>query len=109
MTHKIDTDDELSFAPLIGFRRVSSTIIILTAYHRLLWHVASILLLRWGRLQRIARRPSDGLLTVHVLRCVGRQVAVRVLRVDWRRRHGRSGTAGHVLLLLTLPLVDILI
>ena len=108
-THKIDTDDELSFAPLgIGFRCVSSIVRVLTAYHGLLWHVASILLLLRRCLHGVTGRARHGLLAVHVLRRVGRKVAVRVLGVDWRRRHGARRTASHLLLLLLLQLLLLL-
>ena len=115
-THKIDTDDELGFAPLVmGFRCISSIIRMMTAYHGLLRHVTSILLLLRRRLHRITWRARDGLLTVHVLRRVGREMAVRVLGVDWRRRHGARRAATHLLLLrlqlllLLTGLVDILV
>jgi hypothetical protein len=100
-THKINADDELGFAPLvIGFRCISSIVRVLTAYHGLLRHVTSILLLLRRRLHGIARRPRDGLLAVHVLRRVGREMAVGVLGVDWRGRHGARRTARHLLLRL---------
>ena len=106
----------MSFAPLvIGFRSVSSIVGVLTAYHGLLRHVASILLLLLRRcLHRITGRARHGLLPVHVLRCVGRKVAIWVLGVDWRRRHWARRTASHLLLLLQLlllltSLVDILV
>lgn len=115
-TYKINADNELGFAPLvIGFRCISSIIRVLTAYHGLLRHVTSILLLLRRCLHRIPWRARDGLLTVHMLRRVRREMAVRVLGVDWGRRHWARRAASHLLLLrlqllLLLPsLVDILI
>lgn len=105
-THKIDTDNELGFAPLvIGFRYISSIVGILTAYHGLLRHITSILLLRRRCLHGIAWGSREWLLTVHVLRRVGRKMTVWVLSVDWRRRHGARRTASHLLLVLQLLLL----